>query len=71
VLLRRPGQPLQHSTRWRSGPSIGTTFPAAGARLNNTTYAAGCSTDTAGDICGATSDSATTAYTETDLDSDF
>jgi hypothetical protein len=40
-----------------TGPVIGTTFPAAGARLNNTTYTAGCSTATSGDICGTTSDS--------------
>ena len=40
-----------------TGPTIGTTFPAAGTRLNSTTYAAGCSTATAGDVCGTTSDS--------------
>ncbi len=39
-----------------TGPVIGTTFPAAGSRLNNTTYTAGCVAGTA-EVCGTTSDS--------------
>lgn len=38
-----------------TAPTIGTTFPAANARLNNTTYTAGCVAGT-GDICGSTAD---------------
>ncbi len=35
---------------------IGTSFPAAGSRLNNTTYTAGCVVGTS-EVCGTTSDS--------------
>ncbi|MFI2458176.1 Ig-like domain repeat protein [Streptomyces sp. NPDC019539] len=39
-----------------TAPTIGTTFPAAGTRYNNTTYDAGCTAGT-GDLCGTTTDS--------------
>jgi hypothetical protein len=40
-----------------TGPVIGTTFPGASGRYNNTTYNAGCGTSVTGDICGTASDS--------------
>jgi len=41
-----------------TAPTIGTTFPVAGARYTtDTTYKAGCNTATIGDICGTASDS--------------